>query len=165
MGDRRIRCIGCRGMVPDIVGPTHRYMESSPGCWQVYGEVLAREYTHPEFFVVHTLTADTYAVQHPGRPGPQSTQSVCGHLMRLCMVLEQGAQYSYAGRVLGAATHDKGRFRWLEPPASLGDVTIVDVAASATAEQHRGKVKEWAESVWSAWAEHHDTIRGWIPKG
>lgn len=45
-----------------------------------------------------------------------------------------------------------------------GDVTVVDVAVSGTAEEHRRKVKEWAECVWSAWAEHHDTIREWIPK-
>lgn len=36
-------CVGCGGLFPEMDGPTHRYMESSPGCWAAYGEVLARE--------------------------------------------------------------------------------------------------------------------------
>ena len=32
----------------------------------VYGEVLAREYSDPSYVSLHRLTADTYAVQHPG---------------------------------------------------------------------------------------------------
>ena len=42
-----INCIGCGGLVPDTTGPTHEYMESSPGCWQAYGDVLGREYSDP----------------------------------------------------------------------------------------------------------------------
>jgi hypothetical protein len=162
MSHGTIGCIGCGGLVPDIQGPTHRYMESSPGCWQVYGELLAREYSDPAFFAVHRLTTDTYAVQHPGRPSPQSIQSVCGHLMSLCVVLDQGRDMGYARRILGAVAQRKDRFRWLTPPRSLGKVTVVDVAGSATAAEHGRMVRRWAEAAWSAWAEQHGTIRGWI---
>jgi hypothetical protein len=55
-------------------------MESSPGCWQIYGEVLAREYSDAAFRSIHRLTVDSYAVQHPGQPTAQSIQSVCVHL-------------------------------------------------------------------------------------
>jgi hypothetical protein len=24
-------------------------------------------------------------------------------------------------------------------------------------------VRAWANAAWSAWAEHHATIRGWVP--
>ena len=64
-------------------------MESSPSCWAAYGEVLAREYNDPAFMAAHRLTVDAYAVQHPGRPSPQSIQSVALHLISLCLVLEQ----------------------------------------------------------------------------
>ncbi|MFC1547249.1 hypothetical protein ACFL5M_01855 [Candidatus Neomarinimicrobiota bacterium] len=37
--------ISCGAMVPDIEGPLYEYMTSSPGCWAVFGEVLAREYS------------------------------------------------------------------------------------------------------------------------
>jgi hypothetical protein len=144
-------------------GPTHRYMESSPGCWHAYGQVLAREYSDPAFGVLHRLTVDSYAVQHPGRPSPQTTQSVCLHLMSLCLVLERGLAAVYARRVMGAATRTKERFFWLTPPTSLGVVTIADVAGAVTPLQHEDRVRAWAESAWSAWAEHHTTVRGWVP--
>jgi Family of unknown function (DUF5946) len=71
--EERSACIGCG--VPAIDGPTHRYMESSPGCWHAYGEVLAQEYSDEAFRAAHRLTSDTCAVQHPGRPSPQSIRS------------------------------------------------------------------------------------------
>jgi len=159
----RTRCIGCGGLVPRMEGPTHRYMESSPGCWYLYGQVLARDYADPGLRAVHRLTTDTYAVQHPGRPSPQSIQSVCVHLMSLCLVLERGLASSYATRVMDAATKTKDRFHWLAPPASLGALTVLD-AADATPAEYPARVREWALSAWTAWAGHHATIKGWLPE-
>ena len=157
--------MSCGGLVPDIDGPTHPYLESSPGCWQVYGEVLAREYSDAAFRSMHRLTVDSYAVQHPGRPTAQSIQSVCVHLMSLCLVVERGAKPAYSTRVIGQAVRPKGRFAWLTPPRSLGEITVVDVAATSTAAAHIDRVRAWAESAWSAWAEHHEAVRSWLPKG
>jgi hypothetical protein len=162
-GTTAIRCIGCGGLVPQMDGPTHRYMESSPGCWHLYGEVLAREYGDRAFAAVHRLTVDAYAVQHPGRPSPQAIQSVCVHLLSLCLVLERGLAANYATRVMGEATRAKGRFFWLTPPALLGRVTVADVAAAAAPHEHEERVRAWAEAAWSAWAEHHATVRSWVP--
>ena len=162
MGIASIRCIGCGALVPDIIGPTHEYMESSPGCWHTYGEVLARQYRDPDFRTILRLTADTYAVQHPGRPGPTSIQSVCGHLMSLFLILERDAPFSYADRALELALRETGRFRWLTPPSSLGEITIVDVRDAASPEEHDQNVRAWARSTWSAWAPHHHTIREWV---
>jgi len=161
MSMESVRCVGCGALVPDIEGPTHEYMESAPGCWHAYGEILAREYGDPEYWAVHRLTVDTYAVQHPGRPSPQSIQSVCVHLLSLCLVVEQGAPSGYALRAIQAAVQDKSRFTWLTPPRSRGEITAVDVGTSASAAEHAGRVREWATSAWAAWAEHHDTVRRW----
>ncbi len=102
-------------------GPTHPYMESSPGCWHVYGEILARQFSDPGLRDVQRFTADTYAVQHPGRPSPVAIQSVCGHLMSLCVVLETHAPSD-------TQTSPKGRGGWQDslfggstPPRSLGN--------------------------------------------
>lgn len=46
---------------------------------------------------------------------------------------------------------------------SLGIVTISDLAGVATALQHEEGVRAWAEGAWSAWAEHHAIVRGWVP--
>ena len=158
------RCIGCGGLIPSMEGPTHRYMESSPGCWHFFGEVLAREYSDPSFAAVHRLTVDSYAVQHPGQPSPQSIQSVCVHLMSLCLVLERGVEAGYATRAIQEAVRREDRYVWLTPPPSLGSVTVADVVPMSTPSEHQKEVRTWARSAWSAWAEHHETVRRWLPE-
>jgi len=157
----RIACIGCGGLVPRVDGPTHRYLESSPGCWQVYGDLLAREYSDPSFGGLHRLTVDSYAVQHPGRPSAQTIQSVCLHLISLHLVLERGLATSYATRVMGAAGRMKERFVWLAPPASRGAVTVAEVCGAATPAQHEARVRAWASAAWLAWTAHHAVVRTW----
>ena len=95
-------------MVPAVEAPTHRYMESSPGCWAVYGEVLAREYSDPAFTGVHRHTVDAYAVQHPGKPSQQSIRSVGIHLVRLCLILERNFSDDAAARAMPVISSGKG---------------------------------------------------------
>jgi len=138
-------------------------MKSSTGCWAVYGEVLAREYSDPSFFEVHRLTVDAYAVQHPGSNDRQSIQSVGVHLIRLCLFLEQGLSPENANDAMLAAGKNKKSFTYLEPPLNFGSITAQDIANAKTADEHKEIVKEWANSVWDAWSIHHDTIRNWLP--
>lgn len=160
-----IRCKGCGGLFEDVAGPTHRYLESSPGCWAAYGEVLAREYTDSRYYDIHRLTVDAYAVQHPGQPSPQSIQSVAIHLISLCLILEHGVDLQRATQAMQILAKDKGRFVWLSPPASLGAVTVAKVRAATNIEEHREQVRAWASSAWEAWSAHHATIRAWLPTG
>ena len=55
-----VHCYGCQAEVPDISGPTHDYLGATPGCWALYGAVLAREYSDPELMVTHQLTVDAW---------------------------------------------------------------------------------------------------------
>jgi len=137
-------------------------MTSTPGCWQAYGEVLAREYSDPAYARLHRLTVDTYAVQHPGQPNPQAIQSVAGHLISLCLVLEHGKSMAEATKALGLVAKRKGHYVRLDPPASMGAVTVADVQAAQSVEAHLALVQKWAESAWSAWAPHHDRVRLWL---
>lgn len=36
-----VRSFGCGALAPDQDGPVHKYMLSAPGCWTLYGSVLA----------------------------------------------------------------------------------------------------------------------------
>jgi hypothetical protein len=155
-------CIGCGAFLPEIDGPTHRYLGSSPACWAAYSEVLAREFADAALFQrVHRLTVDTYAVQHPGNPSPQSIQSVAVHLMSLRTLIEGASSNEWATKVIREAVREKGGFAWLEPPATVGPITLLDVWRSKGAAEHERTVREWANSAWTAWAAHHDTIRRW----
>ena len=162
--EKFVACVGCGALVPDQPGPTHRYMTSSPGCWEIYGQVLAREYTDRAYASLHRLTVDAYAVQHPGTSSPQSIQSVGIHLLRLHLVLERGFSDAAAARVMPLLSRQKGRFHWLLPPPPMGGMTAVDVWRTSSTEQHRQAVMEWAQAAWQAWAPHHDQVRCWLPK-
>ena len=157
-----VPCFGCGGSFSAIEGPTHRYMTSTPGCWQAYGEVLAREYSDPAYGRLHRLTVDSYAVQHPGQQSPQTIQSVAGHLIGLCQVLERGKSHAEAVKAIDLVTKRKGHYVWLDPPPSMGAITVADVRTAQSAEAHLAMVQRWAESAWEAWGRHHDQIRWWI---
>ena len=136
-------------------------MEASPGCWAAYGEVLAREYSDPDLSDIHRLSVDAYAAQHPGQPSPQSMKSVGVHLMRLFLTVERGFDVRESNRIMVAVSKVKDRFGWLEPPPSLGDLTVRHVVGTASADDHRVAVREWSHSVWVAWEPHHTTVAEW----
>ena len=159
---KTVVCPGCGGRFPDIDGPVHRYMESSPGCWAAFGEVLAREYSDSAYFEVHRLTVDTYAVQHPGTESRQSIHSVGVHLIRLCLFFEHGLSAEHANEAMLQAARFKDAFWWLEPPASFGPLTVADIVTAGSAEEHQGLVRAWARGTWEAWSTHHDTVRAWL---
>ncbi|MDQ3705087.1 MAG: DUF5946 family protein [Chloroflexota bacterium] len=149
--------------MPDINGPTHRYIGASPGCWQAYGELLAGGYGGESTGPVHRLTVDIYAAQHPGVPGKQSSQSVVAHLFVLCLVLERGVDPAFATRAITqfVEKHKERGLAWMEPPPSLGELTVLDVMSAGSAQDHNSRVMRWAESVWHAWTPHHPKVRAW----
>jgi Family of unknown function (DUF5946) len=83
------RC-ACGAEFEAITGSTHPDMLSVPGCWKMYGEILAREYQDSRYMKSHRLTVDTYAAQHPGVDTAQARNSVGIHLTRLCLILDFG---------------------------------------------------------------------------
>ncbi len=160
-----VACTGCGAAFPQRDGPTHPYMESSPGCWAAFGELLALEYGEASYAGAHRLSVDAYAVQHPGHPTPQSIPSVALHLISLCLVLEQGFEPQDAADAMQHAAQDKSRFTWLPPPALRGSVTVADVLGAGSGGEHVARVRAWAASAWFAWAAHHAVIRSWLPAG
>jgi len=79
---------GSRSLLTE--GPTHPLMPSSPGCWAIFGELLAREFSDPAYFPLHQLTVDSYAASHPGKPERRATQATGLHLMTLQLFVERG---------------------------------------------------------------------------
>lgn len=158
-------CADCGAAVPDLDGPTHAYMGSSPGCWQLFGDVVGREFSDPGYGALHRLTVDAYAVQHPDNRDPRNRQSVAVHLISLYLSVERGMAPEQATRAIRHHVQ-KGRrtgggWPWLEPPASPGAITVADVVQANSADEHLRLVGAWARSVWDAWAPHHEQVRAW----
>jgi hypothetical protein len=158
--DGLTHCPDCQALVPETDGPTHPYIGANPGCWGIYGEVLAREYgDHPKFQNVHRLTVDAYAVQHPGKPERRSIQSINVHLVALYLMLEKRMTPTQVTQAMGRLIEECAEsFEWLEPPAELGKVKVTSVWLAETPEEHARTVQVWARSCWDAWSAHHPRI-------
>ena len=170
----KIKCCGCAALVEDITGKPHKYIGASQGCWNLYTEVLAKEYGEYNYLKhTHRLTVDTYAIQHPGRmgeqfakrttspgqPGRQSIQSVNVHLISLYFVLVKKMNGSNATKLIGEILQRSPAFDWLEPPVPNGTVTVVDVLKAANLAEHELIVTKWAEDVFACWfSKHSDAI-------
>ena len=161
MSAKLLPCFSCGALVPETDGPSHEYMLSSPGCWAVYGRLLARDYGEYNYPPVHRLVVDTYAVQHPGKPVRRAIQSVAVHLIGLYLSLEKGIEPRQVTEAIGRATRFSDGFVWLEPPPRPGRLTVVDVVATRTLEEYDRLGREWASSAWESWAAHHARIREW----
>lgn len=81
-------------------------------------------------------------------PGPKANQSVCGHLMNLCRVLERGGDPTAGSAFLAGLTHRA--YPWLEPPASIYPVTVVDLVGEVAPDQFRELERRFAEGIWEA---------------
>ena len=116
---------------------------ASPGCWAIYGEILAREFEEYRYPPIHRLTVDAYLAQHPGRRTRQTTRSVNIHLISLCLVLEKTYPAARVTYMMGQASKRfKPQFTWLEPPASRGEITVLDVAPAVDLADHERRVRE-----------------------
>jgi hypothetical protein len=155
------RCPDCGAVVPKIpeLRADHLYVGAAPGCWAAYTKLLGHELSDPRLAGVHMLAVDVYMAQHPGVPGRQAGQSVWVHLVGLCLVLELGYDVLMSARAKARVAAPNARFDWLEPPADLGRLTVLDVLATNTAAEHAAAVRSWAEAVWEAWRPHHAQIR------
>jgi len=153
-------CPGCGARFPDDPdGPRHRYVVSSSGCWAAFGEVLAREFGHPDRFTLHRLTVDTYMAQHPSGDDRRQRQSVVLHLVAIRHALDGvGPRTLNAATARLAAQHRE----WPALAAPAGySMTVADLLEATSADEHLERVRAWAAATWDAWRAHHAPIRAW----
>jgi hypothetical protein len=156
-----VRCFGCGAVVPDVAGPVHPYMLSAPGCWALYGSLLAWRSSLAGAPGIGTsqYLIDTYAVQHATNPDRRNRQSVAVHLMSLCAALEHGIPGIRLHHLIGEWTHRE--YPLLTPrPASFA-ASLASVA-TAPPEDRSKAVLAWAGSTWVDWSAHHERVRGWL---
>jgi len=154
-----VACVGCGGAVAVVDGPIHRYMTAAPGCWQAYTELMAGGLPpSPEL----GLVVDAYAVTHPGVAGPQSTPSVWIHLLTLCLVLERRWPVSRAIDLRRFAADRFAGWPWLERPASMGEVSAIDLQRALAAGNGGLAIElthRWVHGAWAAWSAQHGAVR------
>jgi hypothetical protein len=142
-------------------------MEAQPACWRSYGELTVRilGLDPGDWQATHV---DCYAASHPGGAELDRRQraSVAVHLVALCLRLEHDVRPGHLIELRAETTRlvlpalRRTDWPFLAPPTSFGEPTAPGLAGIPDAELP-GALEEWPPSVWAAWADHHDIVRGW----
>ena len=147
-------CPQCGAVVPEVEGPVHRYVPSSPGCWMTFGRVQAEGAGSP---VARRLILDAYMAQHPGDGSDRrDRQSVFIHLTGLCAVLEQGMAPADVTELHRRLVADRRQDFPVLSRSGNGELTVLHVAE---AKHVNRRAREWAQAVWATYAAHHPVIR------
>jgi hypothetical protein len=155
------RCPRCGVIAPEGSIPAPPEYHASSGCWQRYGELLARSYRAAEYRSVHQLVVDSYVAQHPTDATPRSVQQLALCLMTLDLFLEQGWDVDRGPDLHKRMMANLPELHALDPPDTSTDLTVEHVLDATDAAAHRLLVRAWAEQVWNAWRTHHRTVRRW----
>ncbi len=137
--------------------------QGNSSCQTFFDEILAREFEDYRYGKLHRLTVDTYALQHPRYM--RSGKSFAAHLTGMWAALESRETDAINQSVQ----------RWLNGAKAIekpggpaggrrGELTIVHVHGAADPEEHVKRVREWADSTWSAWKDHHGLAKKWISR-
>ncbi len=61
-------CFGCLAEFKNTTDNPipHPYIGAIAECWDVYGDILNKEFSDPAYFKVHRTTVDAYGAQHIG---------------------------------------------------------------------------------------------------
>jgi hypothetical protein len=157
-----VTCFACGAKCLNVEFETHAYMLSAPGCWEMYTEVLAREYSDLLYWKAHQFTVDAYACQHVGEENDRrAINSVYIHLVSLYVLFELGQEDTLAPKLRAKAAQfikAQTKLERLTPPESPGELTIYEVWNNDDGQQHYEIAKNWARSVWEAWGIHHGKI-------
>ena len=157
-----IKCFACGSKCLNIGSTTHPYMLSAPGCWEMYMEVLTKEYSDLMYWRAHQYTVDAFACQHVGlKDDRRAKNSVYIHLISLYALFELDQKSSTAPLLRTKAADfvkKETTLEYLTPPPTFGALTVYEVWNNEDGMQHYDKAKAWAKSVWDAWSHQHDRI-------
>ena len=133
------------------------YFNCSAACWGLFTEVAGYEFGNPaRVWTVHQLTVDSYAVQHAGGPHPDKSLAI--HLSGLHLALDKSVPPPEVAPLLKRVADANSAWPHFAPPDTAGLLTILDIAMTDSAAEHRRIVRQWAESIWSVWRDAHSTI-------
>ncbi len=130
-------------------------------CQRLFDEILAREFGDFRYGRTHRLTVDAYSLQHPGEY-MRSAKSYAAHLTGMYAAIA-GTSREANPIVQQWLSGPVTLVRQAEPPPGLrGTLTVAHAHTAVDPDDHVRRVREWADSVWEAWREHHALARNWV---
>jgi hypothetical protein len=155
------KCFGCLREFKKITDDPipHPYIGAISECWAVYGDILAKEFSDPEYFKVHRITADTYGAQHIGnQEDRRARQSANVHLIALYLSFAQKADKTTVLTFIRKATEIKQDWPPLLQRKNPQWLTVQDIIKADNPSSHASLVAQWGQSVWESYADCHEEI-------
>ncbi len=161
-----VPCFSCGAKSLSFKGECHTYMLASPGCYEMFKEVLAREYSDFGYAKANHYTVDSYAVQHPGEiSNKKAVNSVGIHLVSLYFLFEKNYDLEKSAEIkMKFAEFNKTNevVHPLERPEEFEGLTIFDIWDNEDPEKHFELCKRWALNAWNSWRKQHNTVEKWV---
>ncbi len=158
------RCPSCGASAPVAERTLEPKRPASPGCWQLYGEILADLYTTRRLLPLRQLAVDAYAVQHPAPPTRVEIQAIALHLMTLCLFFDDDIDPRHGSVLHQRIMAGRPSFELLTPPHRRGELTVVDAWSVSDANARAEALRRWGQSAWNAWSPHHGIVRAWVDR-
>lgn len=137
----------------------HPYIGAVHNCWNIYGEILAKEFSDPEYFAIHRITVDSYAAQHIGDQNDRrARQSANLHLIALYLYFEKKLPIPEILNFLKKSTEYKKDWPAVQHLTQAKWLTVQDVIKANNAQEHIEVVTQWGESVWKSYHTQHAVI-------
>lgn len=131
------------------------------GCQQLFDEVLAREFGDYRYAREHRLMVDSYSLQHPDEY-MKSAKSYAAHLTGAYVAIEHGSVAEVNRAILQWLNGSRSLQRPDQPPpGQRGALTILHVHVATDPDDHVRRVREWAESAWTAWGAYRAIAKQW----
>lgn len=130
------------------------------GCRSLFNGITAQSFSSAPHFAVHRAAVDCYALQHP-EYFCISAKSYAAHLSGLCVAIEYNSSIEVNATIQ----------RWLSGSMDLdkpkvltkrGELTLTHIKDVIDPTERAGRVNEWCQSVWLAYAELHDNARSYV---
>jgi len=141
-------CVSCGAVVS----------EGKIGCRKLFEEVLVKDYSDYRYAETHRLMVDAYSLQHP-EDYMRSSKSFAAHLMGMYAALECEESSTVNRTAQKWLSNNPQIDKPVQLPQQSGNITVTYVHSAIDAKEHKRRVREWANSVWSAWSEHHDLAK------
>lgn len=154
-------CFGCLAKFKKTTDTPipHPYIGAIAECWDVYCDILNKEFSNPAYFKVHRTTVDAYAAQHIGNQDDRrARQSANVHLIALYLTFSQKASHEKVLTFIRNATKIKRDWPPLIQRKTPEWLTVQDIVKADSPSSHAHLVTRWGQSVWEAYADCHQGI-------
>lgn len=157
-----VRCPGC-GLLHAATGlDTAQDLRASGECAEQYAAAVSCFYSDPSLVPLRQYVVDAYACQHPLAATRRGVQTTALCLMTLDLVLECGLDVALGPRLHQEMMRERrGAFTALAAPDLRTALTHRHLLTAPSQHTRGERAREWAQSVWDAWTEHHRQVRQW----